>query len=424
MKILVLNDYLGASAGGFVAAYNLALECRKQGHEIIFLTTVQEKDEQGQREYEGFPVYAIYTKYPLRFRGLLTIWNPFVFKQFARIVQEVRPDIIHAHIIHTYLSHYVLKIAHDLGVPVVLTAHDAMTFCYMRLREKCSPDGTARHRARFLECLRCQRFRFVPSRNFWLRHYINTCASQVISVSKALQIGLEMNGIQNVLTVHNGIDPAQYRVSETQVKEFREQYALDGKKVILFAGRSSSSKGLADLVQAMPRIQRSAKETRLLILSRRNPYMDNIFRMAKELGIDSSLIHPGWMPKDRIKVAYAASDVCVVPSVQFEPLATVILEAMASKKPVVGTGVGGTAEMIVSEKTGYVVPPHDIATLAEKITYLVQHPSVAKEFGEAGYRRIYTHFHITDQCRQVLEMYARTITNYKDSIYARISGRD
>lgn len=408
MKILVLNDYFEAAAGGFVAAYNLALECREQGHEIIFLTTVQEKKEQGQEHYEGFPIYKIYTKYPLRFRGLLTIWNPFVFKQFARIVQEVRPDIIHAHIIHMYLSHYVLKIAHDLGVPIVLTAHDAMTFCYTHLREQCSPNGTARHRAQFLECLRCQRLRFVPGRNLWLRHYINTCASQVISVSEALKIGLEFNGIQNVQTIHNGINPEHYQVSETQVQEFRKHYALQGKKVIVFAGRSSYAKGLTELVQAMPQIQRMTEsEVRLLILSRRNPYIENILRMAQELEIASSLVNPGWIPKDQMKVAYAVSDVCVVPSIQFESLATVILEAMASKKPVVGTAVGGIPEMIVHEKTGYVVPPHEISTLADKVTYLLQHPKVAQEFGEAGYHRIYTHFHITDQCRQMLDLYSR-----------------
>ena len=59
MKILVLNDYFGSTAGGFVVAYNFALECRKRGHRISFLTTVQSREEQGMTHHEGIPVYNL-----------------------------------------------------------------------------------------------------------------------------------------------------------------------------------------------------------------------------------------------------------------------------------------------------------------------------------------------------------------------------
>lgn len=409
MKILVLNDYFGSTAGGFVVAYNLALECRKRGHEIAFLTTVQSREEQGMAHHEGMPVYKIYTRYPLRFRGLFTIWNPFVFKRFSRAVQEICPDIIHAHIIHMYLSHYVLKIAHNLHVPSILTAHDAMTFCYMRLRESCSPHGTAQHKAQFFECLRCQRFRYVPFRNAFLRHYVNRYVSNVISVSNALKAGLEINGIHHVQTIYNGIFPEEYAISEKQATQFRKKYDLDGKKVLLFAGRSSPSKGLEKLVRAMPQILKARKDTRLLILSSRSGHHEYVCNLAKELGVYSSFVFPGWLEKQDMKVAYAACDICVVPSIQFEPLATVILEAMASKKAVVGTAVGGIPEIIVDGETGYIVHPQDISGLAEKILYLFQHQDVATRFGEEGYKRIQEKFHIRHQCDRILAVYAQAI---------------
>lgn len=409
MKILVLNDYFGSSAGGFVVAYNLALECQRRGHEIYFLTTVQTKEERGLSYYEKMPVYKIYTKYPLRFRGVFTIWNPFVFKEFTRFVREIRPDIIHAHIVHIYLSHYVFKIAHNLHVPSILTAHDAMTFCYMRLRESCSPNGTAQHKVRFFECLRCQRFRYVPFRNAFLRYYINRYVSNVISVSNALKAGLEINGIHHVQTIYNGIFPEEYAISEKQAAQFRKKYDLDGKKVLLFAGRSSPSKGLEKLVRAMPQILKARKDTRLLILSSRSGHHELVCNLAKESGVYSSLVFPGWLEKQDVKAAYAACDVCVVPSIQFEPLATVILEAMASKKAVVGTAIGGTPEMIVDGKTGYLVHPQNISGLAEKIVDLLQHQDIARRFGEEGYIRVQEKFHIKHQCDQVLDVYAQAI---------------
>ncbi|MCP4400632.1 MAG: glycosyltransferase family 4 protein [bacterium] len=409
MKILVVNDYFQASAGGFVVAYNLAVECRKRGHEIVFLTTVQQKENQGLDFHDGIPVYKIFTRYPLRFRGLFTIWNPWVFKEFSNILREVEPDIIHAHIIHIYLSHYVLKIACDLHIPSVLTAHDAMTFCYIRLREACSPNGTARHKARFSECLLCQRFRYVPFRNACLRHYINRYASKVISVSDALKTGLDINGIHNVETVHNGIDPEEYRASERDVLDFTRRHGLEGSHLLLFAGRSNYSKGLEHLVRAMPSILERHPNTKLLVLSGQNAYMKHICDLAGQLEVYSSLVFPGWLEKQGMKIAYAASDVCVVPSIQFEPFATVILEAMASKKPVVGSAVGGTTELIVDGNTGYVVRPHDISGLSEKICVLLNNPGLAQQLGRQGHQRIVEQFHIRRQADRILDIYSQAI---------------
>ena len=409
MKILVLNDYFSAIAGGFVVAYNLAMECRRRGHEIAFLTTVQTKAEAGLTYQDGVPVYKIHTRYPLRFRGVFAIWNPFVFREFTRIVKEVRPDVIHAHVIHFYLSHYVLKLAHDLHVPTVLTAHDTMQFCYTRLQDQCSPQGTARHKARFWECWRCQRFRYMPSRNFWLRHYLNTYAAHVISVSDALKVGLELNGIKHVQTIYNGIDPQQYRVTAEQVAAFRAKYQLDGKSVLLFAGRSNPSKGLEHLIRAMPTILAAHPAARLLMLTKRDGNTEAALKLADELGVSAALIVPGWLAGEELQSAYAVCEVCVAPSTQFEPLATVILEAMAWRKPVVGTMVGGTPEMIAHGQTGYVVPPRNSAELAAAIIALLQNQARAREFGEAGYQRIQAKFQLRQQAEQILEAYRQAL---------------
>ena len=403
MKILVANDYFGSLAGGFVAAYNLALECRFRGHEIVFLTTVQTKNEAGFFYHDDIPVYKIYTKYPLRLRGLFTIWNPFVFREFREIVQEIRPDIIHAHIIHLYLSHYILKLAHALRIPTVLTAHDVMTFCYTKLL--CSLDGSARHKARFYKCLRCQRFRYVPFRNACLKHYINRYASKVICVSHALKAGLELNGIQNLQTVYNGIDPQRLVVEEKSVMSFKRKYSLQGKKILLHAGRLSAAKGSEYLIRAMPRILHAQKNVCLLILGKKDRYAESLRQIAVESGVDSALVFTGWLEGNELKSAYAACDVVVVPSVIFDSLPTIALEAMASKKPVVGTSVGGIPEIILDGKTGYIVLPRDVSELSEKIIYLLQHPELAKQFGIDGYQRVVKQFHITRQGDHILDLY-------------------
>ena len=83
----------------------------------------------------------------------------------------------------------------------------------------------------------------------------------------------------------------------------------------------------------------------------------------------------------------AAVDALVHPSDE-EGFSNAILEAMASRKPVVAVAVGGNPEAIVDGETGYLVPPRDSAAMAAAILRLMDDSERAKAFGLAGRRRV------------------------------------
>ena len=99
-----------------------------------------------------------------------------------------------------------------------------------------------------------------------------------------------------------------------------------------------------------------------------------------------------------------ALDVVVLPS-WTEGMPLVLLEAMAHRRPVIATPVGGTPEVVVDGETGLLVPPRDPAALAGAIRRLVTEPHTAVHMGEAGFLRAARRFSVEAMCRRVLEIY-------------------
>ena len=77
----------------------------------------------------------------------------------------------------------------------------------------------------------------------------------------------------------------------------------------------------------------------------------------------------------------------VLASTWAEPCAAVVQQAMALSKPVIGTNIGGTPEMIADGETGILVPPKDADALAKAIAELADDPARRAQMGAAGKER-------------------------------------
>jgi glycosyltransferase involved in cell wall biosynthesis len=82
-------------------------------------------------------------------------------------------------------------------------------------------------------------------------------------------------------------------------------------------------------------------------------------------------------------------------------LPTVIMEAMATRLPVISTRIGGIPEMVIENQTGFLVPSEDVPELAGAIEKVINDRSLARRLGEAGYERAQTLFSIDKNVRQL-----------------------
>lgn len=416
MRVLYLSDTFPphAPGGAGVVAHALARGVSGSGAEVHVVSTHRQRGQGVVREAGEFPIYRIASRYPHRFVAYFGLWNPMTVPPVARLLDEIRPDVVHAHNVHGHLSYASLWAAHRRGLPVMLTAHDTMSFTYQKFTE--FVDSHARGVPTAFDYklgpwvnLRRKRFRYFPPRNTLIRYAFKRYVDVLVTPSRALAEALRANGVRapRMEVVPNGIDLERWGATPdpAAVAAFRREHGLEGCKVVLFGGRVSRDKGGEVLLHALQKVVERVTNVRLLVLGRPEGYAAQMVRMAESSGLGGRVHLTGWLSGEALQTAYHAADLCAVPSIYLEPFGLMALEAMAAGLPVVGTCFGGTPEIVRDGETGYVVNPHDREQMAERMARLLEDETLACQMGEAGRVRAQEHFSLSSMVQRTLALY-------------------
>jgi len=133
-------------------------------------------------------------------------------------------------------------------------------------------------------------------------------------------------------------------------KLFRDKYGID--KFLLYVGRVDWNKGLEYVIQAMPEIKSFG--LKFVIVGEDVGYRSKLDKLIREIGVSEEVIFTGKISIDMLLSAYAACAMFVLPSF-YEGLPTVVLEAMAYKKPVIATRTGGTKYVVRHGDNGFLI---------------------------------------------------------------------
>lgn len=414
MKILILHDDFPPHnlGGAGVVAFNLAKKIRQTGHDISIITTVQKKEDEGSAEYQGLKIFKIYTNYNLKWRAYLSLYNYQTINQIKKIIKQIKPDIVHAHNVHTYLSYHSLKIAKKNSRAVFLTAHDVMLFHYGKLTEFINfhdlslPDPKKfNYQINWWQLLKRYKKRYNPFRNMIIRYYLKYI-DKIFAISYTQQEVLKQNGITNTAVIYNGLETSGWQMQNDIIENFKKKYN-HFNQIVLFSGRITGLKGGEQIVRAMAQVRQYIPQAILMVAGKTNEYMGHIKKLAKKLEVP--LLFTGWLNDDELKAAYHISQVVVTPSVCMDCFNLVNLEAMLAKKPVVGSCFGAIPEIVLDNQTGYIVNPFNVKMMAEKITDLLSNPTNAEKFGQAGYQRAKEKFSLDRQVNQTLMWYNKFI---------------
>jgi glycosyltransferase involved in cell wall biosynthesis len=409
MKILIVNDLFSLSSAAGVAV-NTARELAANGLEVHYLATVQKRSEARDFTLDGVQIHLAHVPpYPVRWKAYRSLNNKPAVRVLEKALQEIRPGIVHFHNLHIHFSYAALEAGERAAIPVVLTIHDVMPFCYHKmfcfLHEGLKPDQPVDYRAVFGRCLACTRFRFNPLRNRIIRSRIARHVNRVVAVSTPMKEALEQNRISVDQVIHNGIDCAAWQPTENRGSSFRKAHQLEDCKIILYGGRLDYLKGGLHLVRAVSEFKSRIPKVKLLIPGEGGRFQKEMITLARERGMEDVLVFPGWLDGEELKGAYEAAHVVTSPSLCFESFNLINLEGMAMAKPVVASFFGGPSEVVDNGITGFLVNPLDEKDLSKKISSLLQDESLADQMGRAGRDRVLEWFDIKKTTNHTIKLY-------------------
>jgi len=404
MKVLMVNDYFGFSAGAFAVAWEMSRELLARGHQVAFLCADEEAEEEGLTEIQGREVVRLPVRTHPRLRPFKTIYRPGLTGRALAWIKRLEPDVVHGHVLHLHLSFGLAAAVDRAGLPVVLTAHDTGIFCPTKY--VCQPPEEPDRPARAKDCAACLRLRYLPGRAGLTRGLVNRHVKAVAAVSRSLAGILTANKVKRVEVIPNGLDPELLAQEGWSARQFRESLDLGEGPLILFGGRLHRLKGDEEALRALAWLPASSR-ARLVVAGREELFGPRLKRLARELKVEERIVLAGWLTRERMLGAYRAAAAVLVPSIYPDPFPTVNLEAMALARPVVGTRFGGTPEVVDHGRTGFVVDPRDPEETGSALGRLLAEPDLARTMGQAGRERIAREFSLGLQVDRFEELYGR-----------------
>lgn len=274
-------------------------------------------------------------------------WDWRTVKSIRKTIEQLNIDVLHTHGYKADI--YGFLAARSLKLPRISTCHLwTQNTAAVRVYE-------------FLDSLLLRKF------------------DAVVAVSDQIAKSLYLSGIRpsRVCVIDNGIDLMSF--SEGRATN-PEPATTEPRLVVGTVGRLVPQKGLEYFLRAAREILLDFPDVTFVIIGD-GPDREKLEQMARDLAIANHVVFTGLttnMPE-----AYASMNVFALASID-EGMPMAILEALASKTPVVATSVGAVPRLILSGKTGFLVAPRDVQALKLAILKLLKDSDLRSQFGIAG----------------------------------------
>ncbi len=180
--------------------------------------------------------------------------------------------------------------------------------------------------------------------------------------------------------IYRGVETEKIENTASNL-ELKNKYK--GKFIITFLGRLISGKGVSDLISAVKDINSDF----VLFIIGGGPERKNLEALARKLNLENRVVFFGYQKFEDAISIIKISDLVVNPSYT-EGLPTSVIEAALCKKAIIATNVGGTAEIITDNKSGFLIEPKNIQLLREKINLLIENKNLRQRFGESAYGEV------------------------------------
>ena len=370
MRILIAAEtYYPLTAGSAYATYRLANGLASRGHHVFVVssgnTLRSKKTKEGK--VEVFRVSSV----PILFHKGYRL-APFAYRSADEIVKKVKPDIIHVQD-HFFVCWAIINEARKMNIPIVGTNHfhpDNLLH-YLKLPENMM-EG--------LRKLAWKHFNAIYGR-----------LDLITTPSETAHKIIKENGTKGeVRVISNGIDLETFKPSSKEdIKEVSEKYHLGDGKKILFVGRLEKEKNIDILIQALALMRKKVSNAKLFIAGF-GSQEEALKELAKDLKIEDSLVFLGKVSDEDLRKIYGAVDVFATAStVELQGL--VVMEAMASGRPIVSSVGMALKELTHDGVNGFIFPNGNYKAAAAKLVKVLSDNKLAEKMGAKSLELIQEH---------------------------------
>ncbi|MFW6139755.1 MAG: glycosyltransferase family 4 protein [Acidobacteriota bacterium] len=250
-----------------------------------------------------------------------------------------------------------------------------------------------------------RRVDFPLKNNYFSKIKYRRDIDMIIAISEGVKKVLVSSGIEQkkIRVVPSGIDYSPFENISSNDYLHRELGFTKNDFLVGIVAHLADHKGHKYLIEAASILKKKASHIKLVIVGK-GPLRMELDQKAKELGVEDIVLFLGF--REDIPQIMASLDLFVLSS-YLEGMGTSILDAMASRLPVVATEVGGIPEVVVHEKTGLLVSPKDPEALAQAILRIYNDRKLAYSYGENGYRLVHEKYSSRAMAKKIIKEYEK-----------------
>lgn len=277
-------------------------------------------------------------------------------KRINQVVDHFRPDLIHAHspVLGALAA---LRVARKQKLPLL---YEIRAFW----EDAAVGNGTGREGS--------ARYRMTRALERWAIDQVDAVAV----ICDGLRQDLVMRGVDpaRIMVSPNGVDMAMFGDPPGPDRKLAKSLGLSGKQVIGFIGSFYDYEGLDDLIAAMPRLVAQCPDVQLLLVGG-GPMEASLRAQAGLTSVSNHIHFVGRVPHGGVDRYYSVIDILAYPrkKMRLTELVTPLkpLEAMAQRRLVAASDVGGHRELIRDGDTGTLFAPGDPAAIAASLAGLL-----------------------------------------------------
>ena len=401
--IICSNVYPPHFIGGAeLIAHYQAKKLKELGHDVIIFAGDSEipkkRYDLRQDTYEGLSVYRIRLQPQDYSPDFFNFFHRPVNDHFNRLIDDFSPDVVHFHNL-IGLSVGLIHSAKRRGIKTVLTLHDHWGFCFKntlirREEEICHEYSRCEECMPFIQDEERRGIPILMRKDFLTMQFSKVDA--FISPSRYLAGAYIRAGMakEKFKVIGYGIDVERF--SRVLKKE------SPGVLRFTFVGYLGWHKGIHTILNALPQID--LKHRYRVNLVGIGSEVERYKEQVRKMGLQDAVRFWGKIDNSRIEDVYQETDVFLLSSIWPENQPVTIMEAMATRTPVIASRIGGNPELVEDGRTGYLYDAGNASQLAQKMMALILDPGKLKALGENGHRKISNHTY-ENQVRKILQVY-------------------